>query len=444
MGLVGVKSWDAHNVANSKAVVFGLFIALRWRGKMTVNLAKLEQVQRMITDRALSPDEQCLFADYLVALKRQRILFVLLRNYEGFPEHIGHDLDLFVRRCDALKARHIFLELLASAGGTLLIVHERDYFIDLRFILNPPIADSVHLDIYHSPFTWHGLPYLADEKLLVDARQYNGLPVPRPAHEALNILFASILWGGFYKARYQPRIASLLASPEEYAEFNRCVQAAFGLAGKPPFDPRSSTLPEKTGVKAYAVRLRRAFKRHSFSKAPLKTLTRLARHWSVEIGCLLHPTGLVIVLTGPDESTNKVMIDGLFQRIRELFTEGEVHYSQSYTQLSGGTSNSVSAFFRLLRNWFRCWLSWPVLGWKSKAQSKLVILDRHTDDWWRNPDRYGFSKLPSWLLKLFANSTLQPDFKFLLTPKDSRLPSAILDCFETTLVAYLREHERPS
>jgi len=405
--------------------------------------------------RALNEGEQRLFSQFFASLKQASIPFLLLRNYEDFPQRIGHDIDLFFQRQDALKVKDIFLKLLSSAGGNVIVIHERGYFIDIRFVLGLKPADAIHLDIYHGSFTWHGLTYLRDEELLSAARQYNGYPIPRPAHEAYNIFFASILWGGFYKSRYQPRIAALLSAPEERAEFDRCIRKTFGDAGIPPFDPCSPVIPDKGIVRQYARKLRRVFKMRSLSRNPLRTASGLARHWSVELGCFLRPKGLVVAITGPDEKQLLKICEGLTHQLGELFGE-----NQTYHLEGASGQNSIGSF----RQWLKCWFRWPVRRWKKKGQSHLVILDRHTEDWWCNPSRYGFSRLPDGLLKMLAGLTPKPDFTFFILRTGEKEPllryeswaknhrncvivdgnqpePAILDCIESQLVAYLRERE---
>ena len=421
----------------------------------------------MTTGRELTPPEKKLFADFLAALRRQQIPFVFLRNYEEFPARIGHDLDLFVPRRNAPAAGRIFRELLAAAGGSVLIVHERDYFLDIRFVLGTATPDAIHLDLYHGSFTWHGLPYLTEDQLLASVRECNGLPVPRPAHEALNVFMASILWGGFYKVRYQPRIAALLAVPEERAEFDRCVQTVFGPDGKPPFDPCSSTHPEKAAVKTYAARLRRAMKRRALRHAPSRTAGRLARHWWVEFQCACRPKGMVLAVIGPDAELNARAVEGLVQRVGELFGEQRLFHGPPRNSERDGSAKS---FFRLLKKLLTRWQQWPLRFLKSKAQGQLIVFDCSAADEWCAPAQHGFAGLPGWLLEFAARCAPEPDFTFVLlpstdTPAQSRkqieryhswagrgrrhfpvdavqpLP-AIVDCIEAILVAYLRRREQ--
>ena len=359
------------------------------------------------SDRLLSDAERDLFAKFFAGLEATGIVAVLLRNYEDFPRTIGHDLDVFIRRRDLPQADRLIRKLIAAAGGTVLIVHERDYFLDIRFVVDTSAAEAIHLDLYHGAFTWHGLPYLSEEELLASRGKYAGWLVPHPAHEALNIFFASVLWGGFFKARYQARIAELLAPPENRAEFNRCVQRAFGESGAPPFDLGLPGEPDKKLVRDYAVRLRRALRRQSFRHQPLAAAVRLGRYWRVEFGTFLHPKGLTIAVMGPEPSQNAVVLEGLQERIGELF-------GQTHRRIFGETTANGS-LMKLFRQWLACWTSWPLRMRKPKAQVQLILSNGAAGDWWCQPARHGFGKLPGWLLKLAARCVPQPDFTFVLT-----------------------------
>ena len=280
----------------------------------------------MSSGRLLTEKEQRLFTEYLGALSSAGIPFVLLRNYEEFPSRIGHDLDLFIPRADCARSSEIFRSLLSAAGGKVLIVNERDYFLDIRFVLDAPVADAIHLDLFHGSFTWHSLHYLSEAELLDRRGAYRGLPVPRPAHEAFNLVFGSILWGGFFKARYRPRIETLLHDDKERLEFDACVLRAFGAAGKLPFDLLAETDPAENTIGKYAKKLRRALKWECFKRAPLGTVKLLLRHWKVELTSLLRPKGYHLAFLGPDGAGKSTVIDGVLKQIGELFGERYIYH----------------------------------------------------------------------------------------------------------------------
>ena len=450
-----------------------------------------------MAERILTLREQQLFVDYLTALQAAPIRYVLLRNYEGFPASVGHDLDLFIPRADVHRAAAIFRDLLAQAGGCAIVVHERDYFTDVRFTVDSPVSAALHLDLFHGSFTWHGLPYLTEQRLLAQASSHGGHPIPRPAHEALNLLFGSILWGGFFKTRYQPRIAELLATPGEREEFDRCVRDAFGATGAPPFDPCSPEHPAKTFVRDYARKLRRAFKLQSLRRAPFTALALLARYWSVEIKAMLHPLGLHLAILGPDGAGKSTLIAGIIARVGELFGERHLHHWRPSVLpdvgvLMGNRETSTMpvvdphgklphpapvALLRVAYYWLDYWLGWLPLILRRKAQVHLVIFDRYADDIWCDPRRYRFA-LPQALLRTVAWLTPRPDFTFvlladaaLLAQRKGEIPSdavaeitaryrtlaarggrcialdaaepveTLLDRIETVIVEYLRQRE---
>ena len=389
--------------------------------------------------RQLTLPERALFELLFATLREQQIPFVLLRNYESFPDQIGHDLDLFVPRRRAAGVAELFKQLLSKAGGEVIIVHERDYFIDIRFVLGRPAAEAIHLDLYHGSFTWHGLVYLEEDELLAAARHYGNLPIPRPAHEALNIFLASILWGGFFKARYQPQLAELLALPGEQAAFNECLNRAFGSTGLPPFDPASPALPGPELVQDYAKKLRVLFKRHQFRAAPLRSAVRWLTYWFAELRCLARPQGLALAVVGPDANLNAAVLESTNERIGELF--GERHLRFGDGRKPAPRRNAAA---RLFGEWFKCWRNWPRQMLKPKAQVHLTLLGCQPCDWWCRPEHFGFGKLPRWLLALAAASAPRADFIFALiatgTDASQKVPTTPND--ERTLACY-REWAAP-
>ena len=362
--------------------------------------------------RQLTLPERALFELLFATLREQQIPFVLLRNYESFPDQIGHDLDLFVPRRRAAGVAELFKQLLSKAGGEVIIVHERDYFIDIRFVLGRPAAEAIHLDLYHGSFTWHGLVYLEEDELLAAARHYGNLPIPRPAHEALNIFLASILWGGFFKARYQPQLAELLALPGEQAAFNECLNRAFGSTGLPPFDPASPALPGPELVQDYAKKLRSLFKRRQFASYPLRSAVRWLTYWLAELRCLARPQGLSLAVVGPEADLNAAVLESTCERIGELFGERHLRFrDEASSSCPPAPERGVAG---LVREWFKSWRNWPRKLLKPKAQVHLTLLGRQPCNWSCQAERCGFGKLPRWLLATAAASAPRADFIFVL------------------------------
>jgi len=384
--------------------------------------------------RRLSAQEREFFTRYLASLKAAGIPALLLRNYDEFPEAIGNDLDLFVPRSELSRATGLFTDLLAGMGGELLMQNRREYVLDLRFVFEGGVSQALHLDLYHGAFTWHGQPYLLPEKLLAGAIEHpSGFTVPRPAHEALNMVFASLLWGGFFKARYQPRIEELLAVPLEREEYDRCLAEAFGATTRLGFDPCAPTPPAPELARQAAEKMRRALKRTASQYDRLATLGRSARYWLAEIRTVLRPRGLHVAILGPDGSGKSTAIKSLEATFSRIFVDTHLHHWRPSVLPEVGVllrkraprtgtvekpheqpphSPAVS-LLRLLYYLADYWLGYGPHILKRKAQSHLVIFDRYAADMWCDPRRYRL-KLPTFAIRLLSWFTPRPDFTFVL------------------------------
>lgn len=413
----------------------------------------------MSSERILSALESKLFSDYLVVLGREGIPFIILRNYEGFPSKIGHDLDLFIPRTCCDQAAMLFTKLLGELGGRVIITHRRDYFFDIRFIVDLDVSKAIHLDLFHGSFTWHGIPYLTEDELLSSARDYNGLPIPRPAHEALNLLFASILWGGFLKERYISRISALLSEPLEREIFEKCVGHVFGADCQVPFLLTTETSPPKNAVSAYAKLARSGMKRTALKRAPFRTIGALARHWFAEARCYFRPKGIHIAILGPDGAGKSTVMARTVERIGELFAERHFYHWRPSVMPEIGvllgrrkatkeptidphgkpSHPPLSAFLILIWYWFDYWIGWPLRIWKPTGTNHLVVFDRYASDFFCDPKRYRLARLPTWMRKLAARLVPQPDFTFILCAdaqtllaRKSEIPEAsLIEIIET-------------
>ena len=383
--------------------------------------------------RSLSDAEREFFARFFARLNEAGVVSILLRNYEKFPDAIGHDLDVFFRRAELNQAVEIFRETLRESGGNVLHVHERDYVFAVWFRVKPNEPAAIHLDFYHGAFTWHSLPYVSESELVSASRLVGNFKTPRPAHEALNLFLTSLLWGGFFKTRYRERIRTLLQAPEESAEFFRVLDREFGSDAKPPFDFSTGAEISRNEMRRYSARLRRSFKRRSLARRPFTTAFRLTRFWLKELSTLISPPGICIAILGPDGSGKSTVIQAVQQRIEYFF--GEVESRHWRPQLLGDVgvmlgrreksaapvsdphgraphSSAISAI-RFFYYWLDYWLGWPARVWKFRAKNHFVIFDRFAQDMWCDSRRYRL-RLPRGLMKFFCRLVPQPDLTFVL------------------------------
>lgn len=382
--------------------------------------------------RALSPAEQRVFRELIARLEACGIPAILLRNYKRFPAEMGHDLDLFVPRAAWPAALGCLRALLAGAGGEIVHIQPLDYVFAVWFRLSEPGAKPIHLDFYHGAFTWHGLPYLNELELVEQRRSFGEFHVPRPAHEALNLWLASLLWGGFLKERYRERILALLAEPGERAEFERVVRGQFGDAGL----KAAVLLSQPTDAAAWrraAAALRRAFRTRSFLRHPGRSVAGGARHWARECALMFNPPAPHLAILGPDGSGKSSVIAGLKARLGGCFGEVIEHHWRpgvlpdvgvllgKRAKSTGPTTDPHAkpphsvpvSLFRLFYYGIDHWLGWPFRVWRPKAKNHLVIFDRYAEDMACDPHRFRLGTPPR-LAWLMARLAPRPDLTFVL------------------------------
>ena len=276
--------------------------------------------------RALTELERKFFRDFLEALGNDGVDWIIVRNYEGFPRTIGHDVDLFVPRRHLGKVKDLLRSLIGERGGRILMVHEREYFCDVRFLLDPTIDQAIHLDLYHGAYSWHGLPYITEAELIGGKRLKDGLWIPRPAHEAFGLLFTSLIWGSFFKSRYRDQIHALLGIEGEQSEFERCAAAVFGSAAADWRKAVDGGL-DKPAVRSFSKNLRSAFLKMSLKRRPVSSSAHLIRYYVGEFENFFRPRGVHVAVVGAEGHARRVITGYLETQFGDLF--GEVHFLES-------------------------------------------------------------------------------------------------------------------
>jgi len=222
---------------------------------------------------------------------------VLIRNYESFPDEIGNDLDVFIVRSSLSRAYSILRSSASAQGGSIVHLHRRGYFVAV-WLHFPDAVHPVHVDLYHGALTWHGLPFLGDEELISRTLPMDGTAcnrIPSPPHEAMISCLASILWGGFFKSRYQDHLQRLLSDRSNFEEFSSGLERCFDQWGSQLATAVREASAASLVDPAYARKLRLLLFLKSLRSHPLQSSIAWLRHWWEEFLCyLLRLPGLVV------------------------------------------------------------------------------------------------------------------------------------------------------
>jgi thymidylate kinase len=331
--------------------------------------------------------------------------YVVLRNYDVLANiATGGDVDLLVP-----DRQHAEEQLIARLGTPVYIVR-RSYVTGLFY-------DWGQIDLL-STLEWRGARYLDAASVLKDRDARAGQPRPRAAHEALISWFSSLLWGGFFKARYRNVIVQAL--DEDGAEFARVLQTAVGKRWtRRLWLCAAHGQPEESEL--WAGQLRRAVLHRAFVRAPLQTIAGRCRFYFAELKLHMNPPLPLVVILGPDGSGKSTVLAGLRdQWPRSLGTVHTYHYRPYRLAPRKRTSEpvidphgqpprnafmSAAALMVVVTDW---WIGYWTRIVRQRAKSGLVVFDRHLLDVVVDPLRYRYGG-PAWLPRLMCRLAPRPD-----------------------------------
>lgn len=147
--------------------------------------------------------------------EQQKVEYLILRNYEGLPEKIrmGGDIDFLI---DINSYRRIATVLDTIEKIEILISSER--LVVKEYIVRYDNKLTIKLD-FHPFEDWHGAIYCQSSTILRSKRKHSCFFVPSEFHQAMTMLMASFLYGGFIKQKYMPYAKPILASSSELDSF---------------------------------------------------------------------------------------------------------------------------------------------------------------------------------------------------------------------------------
>jgi thymidylate kinase len=353
----------------------------------------------------------------IAAFETAGIRTCILHGYRDLPARVPTDVDCVVTADpdDAVR----WLDRHGSLIGARIVRRDGSYVVlAARGADGLPVFLS--LDLMRDSVVDDLVLYPGDE-VLASRRRFGQFWVP-----AAGVSFAAYLARSVCKGRLDPaRIGQIEDFHREDPRAAEAALAHFWQPGTSNLLAQAAGLARWERVRADAGRLRRELIGGCLRRAPLKFLLGRLRSATRRISRLIRPSGVAVVLLGPDGAGKSSAIEALGTVLADAFARHEVRgFAPALSRLWNRKPRSTAEPHGLpLRSWPLSMLragSWVAYNlWShpslrvARARSALVLFDRHFTDILIDPRRYRYGG-PRWALRLNAWLAPRPDLVLLL------------------------------
>src|SRR5581483_6227574 len=145
------------------------------------------------------------FGALFAAYERRHIRYAVLRNYEGWPDDYGKDVDLVVHPDDLARSHSLVLRLANLYGLGAAVRRRRDAHVFYRLVPRDGDPDPILLDC-RTDLVHRGFVYLPGTAVLASRRRHDGFYVPSPAVESLALLLHVVIHRRAVRPSYRARL----------------------------------------------------------------------------------------------------------------------------------------------------------------------------------------------------------------------------------------------
>lgn len=352
-------------------------------------------------------------------LENSGVRYCVLHSYEGLPTELVSDLDLAVHPDDLPKLQSVFQLLEKESYRPIQRINYAvgaNYFVFAWFEGLTLGTQAVDIISEHR----RGGLILASGAELVAGRRRKGVFWRADAGTEFSYLLAKKTFKGAISRGQEERLQALVAELG-VARAERIAACLFGRAwagrvlAACAAGCAASVLP--------------ALRSPAWRTAVTRNLPKALWCWIEEAARLLwrwlHPTGLFLIVLGPDGAGKSTLLENLLPQVRGAFRRtrrfhwrpgllwrrqatGPVAHPHAQAESSPYWS-AARVIGHLLDYWLGYWLAVrPML-----ARSGLVVFDRYFDDLLADPRRYRYHG-PLWLVRLLSRVRPKPQLVLVL------------------------------
>lgn len=367
---------------------------------------------------AVSATRRQMFLDFCAALDTRGIAYVILAGHDGYPDRIDSDVDFMVSEADFKRLPALFVQPDIVPGARLVQV-VRHGITARNFVFATSVGNHIAYLHPDSAFDFRSnrrLRLRPSEVLPTRRKAVAGFWIPAPAVE-FEYYFVKRVDKASVESRHLQRLAALLAENPA-----GCQSVLDRLLPPPLREPlaRAITAGDLAWLARKGDELRRALAAAPLRERPLARLVSHAGEWLRRARRVLHPTGLVIAVLGPDGSGKTTVIEHLQRELAPAFRRVRRHHLRPHFGASGSGApvtnphaqpprGHLASTLKVALFLIDYWLGWLRSIYPARARSSLVIFDRYYHDMLADPTRYRLpraSLVPRWAAPLVPRPDL--------------------------------------